>query len=52
VSKLLTYATVAFLLYYLVSDPRGAAAATTGLVDALGQAGQAGVVFVSDLSSG
>lgn len=47
--KIITWTIVIFLVYYLVTKPQGAAAATRGLLDWLKSAGTALATFLNKL---
>jgi hypothetical protein len=49
IRKVVTWAIVVFIVYYLVSDPHGAAGAVHHIVNGLHSAGNSMAKFVSNL---
>ncbi len=52
VKKLLTYAAVAFVVFYLFTQPTGAAAAVRGVFDGIGTGAERLSAFFTSLFSG
>lgn len=51
VKKIVTWAVVAFVVFYLATDPQGSANVVTGALNLLQQAADSVVVFFQSLSN-
>ena len=51
IKKILTWAVVAFVVFYLATDPQGSANVVTGALNLLQQAADSVVVFFQSLSN-
>lgn len=52
VKKLLTYALIAFVIFYLFTQPAGAAAAVRGVMDGIGEGADSLAQFFNSLFAG